>query len=119
MQIKGVITRAVGTHETVEIDYGVGPALAGDTWLLCSDGLTDEVPDESIREILTSSRNVEEGADRLIEGALSAGGHDNVTVVIGHVIESPADPADGEQIPLPTTFEPMEGPPDEGAFPGE
>ncbi len=119
MQIKGVITRAVGTHPTVEIDYGAGPSFTGDTWLLCSDGLTDEVPDESIRDVLVRSKGIAEGADRLIEIALAAGGRDNITLAIAKVIESPADRADGEDIPVPLTFEPTEGPSDEELSPEE
>lgn len=109
MQIKGVITRAVGTHPTVEVDYGVGPTFTGDVWLLCSDGLTDEVTDEAIRKILLTARDAREGAKRLIEEALAAGGHDNVTVVIGRVMESPARPDATSEIPVPATFEPPEG----------
>ena len=51
-RIRGVLTRAVGTHHELDVDYGQGEPLDGDLWLLCSDGLTDELDDEAIRSIL-------------------------------------------------------------------
>ncbi|MBC6419357.1 MAG: Stp1/IreP family PP2C-type Ser/Thr phosphatase [Prochloron sp. SP5CPC1] len=54
----------------------------GDILLLCSDGLTEEVPDEQIQDYLQSSSSCEEKAAQLIEGAKKAGGSDNITVVL-------------------------------------
>lgn len=60
---------------------------AGDRYLLCSDGLTDMVNDDVIAEAMQSD-SIEDAADRLVSLALAGGGHDNVTVVIGELVES-------------------------------
>lgn len=61
------------------------PILAGDLFLLCSDGLTDMVSDESITHILTAKQSLEQKCDQLIQTALSHGGEDNVTVLLTQV----------------------------------
>jgi len=103
LQLKGVITRAVGTGPNVDIDYGITPALTGDVWILCSDGLTDELDDDAIRSIVSSAGDPKAAADRLVEAALTAGGRDNVTVAIARVIDSPAR-ADQAPVPRPSTW---------------
>ncbi len=57
-------------------------ARRGDICLLCSDGLTDMLPDEKIAEILSDKMELKEKGQRLIDAALAAGGRDNVTVVL-------------------------------------
>jgi len=64
---------------------------AGDRYLLCSDGLTDMVDDTLIAETL-ALESVDDAADRLIELALDGGGLDNVTVVIGELVEGTEAP---------------------------
>lgn len=54
----------------------------GDWILLCSDGLTDELDDAAIRDVLARTTTLEQGVDRLVEGALNHGGSDNVSVVL-------------------------------------
>ena len=56
--------------------------LAGDRLLLCSDGLTDMVPDASIAHILGARTNPAAAAQRLLDAALQAGGLDNVSVIL-------------------------------------
>jgi protein phosphatase len=79
---RNALTRAVGTQEKVTSDIVKGSTQPGDIFLLCSDGLTDMVEDESIREALLHSSDLEHTAGRLIELARSAGGSDNTTVVL-------------------------------------
>jgi serine/threonine protein phosphatase PrpC len=80
---KNLITRALGAEEEVEVDTVVLPVEAGDRLLLCSDGLTDMVPEANIREILANSPgDPEKPARDLVSAALDAGGSDNVTVVV-------------------------------------
>ncbi|WP_158604436.1 PP2C family protein-serine/threonine phosphatase [Nocardioides mangrovicus] len=67
----------------------------GDRVLLASDGLTDLVPEDRIEEILLATADDEDAADALVEAALAAGGHDNVTAVLGTVTEGPAQAPDG------------------------
>jgi PPM family protein phosphatase len=79
---KNLITRALGAEEEVEVDIDVLPVEAGDRFLLCSDGLSDMVPEGRILEILADSPDdPETSARNLLSAALDAGGTDNVTVV--------------------------------------
>ena len=80
-----MLLRAVGIHDTLTVDLITGKAYPGDLFLLCSDGLFDMVGDPVIGERLASDLTLEEKADRLIRDACDAGGHDNVTVVLGKV----------------------------------
>ena len=78
---RNVITRAVGTENTVRTDVMELPKMEGAKWLLCSDGLTDMVEDAEIADTL---RGYEPAAavDHLIELALLHGGKDNVSVLL-------------------------------------
>jgi PPM family protein phosphatase len=80
---KNLITRALGADEEVDVDTAVLPVEAGDRILLCSDGLSDMVPEARISEILSDSpEDPETPVRRLLSAALDAGGADNVTVVV-------------------------------------
>ena len=90
---KNLITRALGADEEVDVDTTMLPIDAGDRVLLCSDGLSDMVPEARISEILLGSPDRPEGAARgLLSAALDAGGNDNITVVVVDVKEQPAPP---------------------------
>jgi protein phosphatase len=80
-----MILRAVGIADSLAVDLISGKAYSGDLFLLCSDGLSDMVEDSLIEETLASEFSIGEKADRLIRNACDAGGHDNVTVVLGLV----------------------------------
>jgi PPM family protein phosphatase len=87
---KNLITRALGADEEVDVDTAVLPIEAGDRILLCSDGLSDMVPEAGISEILANSPDDPERAARgLLAAALDAGGNDNITVVVVDVRERP------------------------------
>ncbi len=62
-------------------------AIVGDRYLICSDGLSDYVTRETIDEVLTTERKPGDCAERLVQLALRAGAPDNVTVVIGDVVD--------------------------------
>ncbi len=79
---KNVILRAVGVAGSLPVDLVRGKVLEGDIFLLCSDGLTDMVDDETIRSACTLPGDLQQKAERLIELAKSAGGRDNITVVL-------------------------------------
>jgi PPM family protein phosphatase len=87
--MRHMIMRAVGTKETLTVDLVTGDVAAGDLFLICSDGLTDMVEDVSIRDILALPLEIEEKADRLIAAAKSEGGKDNITVVLGELLDGP------------------------------
>jgi PPM family protein phosphatase len=82
---RSLIMRALTGHE-VEPTLTMREARAGDRYLLCSDGLSDPVSDETIHEALQIP-DVAESAYRLIELALRGGGPDNVTVVVADVVD--------------------------------
>ncbi len=89
---KNLITRALGAEDTVEVDTAVLPVEPDDRFVLCSDGLTDMVPETKLQEVLASSPDPEKAARTLIRAALDAGGADNVTVVIIDVSEEEPPP---------------------------
>ena len=82
---RSLIMRALTGHE-VEPTLIMREAREGDRYLLCSDGLSDPVSQETILEALKLP-GVTESADRLIELALRGGGPDNVTVVVADVVD--------------------------------
>lgn len=86
---RNVITRAIGAEESVA-DSWLLPVVDGERLLICSDGLSGEVNDESIRATLTMCGRPETAADALIRRALRAGGRDNVSVVVIDVISGGA-----------------------------
>ena len=91
---KNLITRALGAEAEVEVDTAVLPVEAGDRLVLCSDGLSDMVPEDRMQNLLLSSPEDSTRAARsLVSAALDAGGLDNVTVVVVDVKEEelPAD----------------------------
>jgi serine/threonine protein phosphatase PrpC len=83
--LKNVVLRAVGAQPSIQLDLIRGRAFPGDVFLLCSDGLTDMVEDETIQEILAAPGELDDKVCRLIEAARSAGGFDNITVVLCRV----------------------------------
>jgi len=80
--LKNVITRALGTQSQVTPDIFELDAEGGDIFLLCSDGLTRELPDSSIENLLTCDLPLEGMAGQLVEAAKKAGGHDNITCML-------------------------------------
>lgn len=83
---RSLIMRAL-TGTEVEPTLTVREARAGDRYLLCSDGLSDVVSEETISDTMSSVVNHKDCADRLIELALRGGGPDNVTVVVADVVD--------------------------------
>ena len=94
---RNVITRAVGADLEATgnpgVDYLTVPVVTGDRLLVCSDGLTTEVGDDRITDVLCRGGQPQAAADELVERALVAGGRDNVTVVVLDVIEGWLEPA--------------------------
>jgi protein phosphatase len=79
---RSVITRAVGTEPDVDVDVETFPFEPGDVYLLCSDGLTDMVPDREILALLERNAGLDDAARALVDAANRSGGEDNVTVVL-------------------------------------
>ncbi len=103
---KNIILQAMGVGPTVVVALSRFTLRQGDLLLLCSDGLSNEVTDEQIRQVLVTHTSVDAGCKRLIELANLHGGADNITVVLAEV-QGSGLPALGEQVSLETvqTFE--------------
>ncbi|MBN2529184.1 MAG: Stp1/IreP family PP2C-type Ser/Thr phosphatase [Deltaproteobacteria bacterium] len=83
---KNVIVRALGMKESVKVDVVMEKPKSGDIYLMCSDGLSDEVSDEKMAEILAAhGSDVQSSCHALVEEANRNGGHDNITVVLVRV----------------------------------
>lgn len=85
---RNVLTRALGVETDVLVDSWAVEVEPGDRFLLCSDGLVNEVPDDEIGEVLARQPDPQAAAEELIRLALDAGGHDNITVVIVDVVDN-------------------------------
>ncbi|MBX7245725.1 MAG: Stp1/IreP family PP2C-type Ser/Thr phosphatase [Candidatus Sumerlaeaceae bacterium] len=84
---RNVITRALGNRLDLEIDVRLEDVKPGDTFLVCSDGLSGMVPDDAMGETVRSTKDLRECANKLVSMANEAGGHDNITVVLLRVEE--------------------------------
>ena len=87
---KNLVTRAVGVEDTVLLEAHLHEVLPGDIYLLCSDGLSDMVDDESIAQLLQRCDSLEEGAAALVDAANDAGGKDNISVILARIKGAPA-----------------------------
>lgn len=88
---RNVITRALGGPDEPDADFRYVPVEAHERILVCSDGLTAELDDEQIREILLAVPDPGRAAQELVDSALEAGGRDNVTVLVVDVTGVPHD----------------------------
>ncbi|MBW2610089.1 MAG: serine/threonine-protein phosphatase [Deltaproteobacteria bacterium] len=82
---KNVVTRAVGPREGVIPSIDWEKYQQDDTYILCSDGLTDMVSDEQIGDIIKTETDVDDITNRLVDAAMDAGGKDNTSVVVCRV----------------------------------
>lgn len=93
---RNVLTRALGTGRRPDPDLWILPAGPSDRFVICTDGLTRDVPAGRIAELLSQEPDARRAASALVAEALLNGGHDNVSVV---VVDggTRADGADGAQ----------------------
>lgn len=90
---RNVLTRALGTESTIEVDIQDLSWTAGDLLLICSDGLSSLVSSEQLLALANGTEALDAKAKLLVNEALEAGGDDNITVVL---VSNAADPTDGE-----------------------
>ena len=81
-KMQNIIIRALGTEATVKADLDDLMAMPGDVLILCSDGLTRHVPDDSMAEVVTNTADLRQACNLLIEAAKDGGGEDNVTCLL-------------------------------------
>jgi serine/threonine protein phosphatase PrpC len=98
---RNILTRALGIDGEVGVDSWEVAPFSGDRYLLCSDGLFNEVPDDTIARVLIDTDDPDEAAGILITMANDGGGRDNITVVIVDVVEG-LDPS--EALPAEETI---------------
>jgi len=89
---RNVVTRSLGSNPGPAPDVWLLPPIPGDRFLICSDGLTGELEDAEIAELLGANPDPQAAADALVRRANEVGGHDNVTTVVMDVLEVVAEP---------------------------
>jgi protein phosphatase len=87
---KNLVTRAVGVEDTVLLEIHQHEVHPGDLYLLCSDGLSDMLDDETLSQLLQGYDSLEQAGAALIAAANDAGGKDNIAVVLARAPGSPA-----------------------------
>ncbi len=93
---RSLVTRVLTGAPEDEPDLSMRQARLGDRYLICSDGLSDYVGRETIEEVVRAGADPTETAERLVDLALRAGAPDNVTCVVGDIV----DPYDGSTQPV-------------------
>ena len=108
---KNVITRAVGTQDTLEVDLRSEELRAQDLYLLCSDGLSGLVSPEQILEVTNLTADLEELCELLVIMANEAGGPDNISVLAVRIDGLPGSgaPASAEAAGQASDEEPRPG----------
>ena len=87
---KNLVTRAVGVEDTVLLEIHQHEVHPGDLYLMCSDGLSDMLDDETLSQLLQGYDSLDEAGAALIAAANDAGGKDNIAVVLARAPGSPA-----------------------------
>ena len=84
---KNLITRALGVEDSVMLEINEHRVELGDVYLMCSDGLSDMVPDAALAAILHASCTLQQKALELVHAANEGGGRDNISVLLVHATE--------------------------------
>jgi serine/threonine protein phosphatase PrpC len=97
-----IVTRALGSQPAPEPDLLMLPPSPGEVFLLCSDGLTQELPDAEIADVMRAKVSPQQAADALVERAVARGGRDNVSAVVVEQMDEAASGAEDRTLPRPT-----------------
>ena len=79
---RNVVTRSLGREPMSSVDTWVFPPYPGECFVICSDGLSNELPRERMQQILSENPHADAAARALVEAAVEAGGRDNVTAIV-------------------------------------
>jgi PPM family protein phosphatase len=93
---RSLVMRALQSGTEAEPDLSLIEAKANDRYLLCSDGLSDVVSEDTLRDTLTRFTDRDQAVTQLIELAIRGGGPDNITCIVADVVESEAEPPTGQ-----------------------
>jgi PPM family protein phosphatase len=93
---RSLVMRALQSGTEAEPDLSLIEAKAEDRYLLCSDGLSDVVSEDTLRDTLSQCTDREQAVTQLIELAIRGGGPDNITCIVADVVESEADSQTGQ-----------------------
>jgi protein phosphatase len=93
-----ILTRALGAQEDVAVDLWRIRPVRGDRYLLCSDGLTNELNAQQIEEVLSAVPDPQRAADLLVQAARTHGGADNITAVVVDVVVGEEDDGEGPAV---------------------
>jgi protein phosphatase len=85
------ITRSLTGRGELELDLSIREVRVGDRYLLCSDGLSGPVSEDTIAETLRTASDPRQACEQLVELALRAGGPDNVSAIVAEVVETDAE----------------------------
>ena len=94
---RSLLLRALDGRSAAEPDLSVHEAMPGDRYLLCSDGLSGVVSDETLRDTLEAVDDPDAATRELIELAIAGGGPDNITCIVADVVDTATS-----RLPLPT-----------------
>ena len=84
---RNIVTRVLGVYDSIPVDVFAVDPQHGDRYVLCSDGLFNEVPEPAIAAVLRRLRDPADAAEELVRLAVEGGGRDNVTVVVVDVVD--------------------------------
>src|SRR5262245_36715924 len=107
---RNIITRALGIDPSVRVDAWTLPIVRGDRFVVCSDGLSDEVHANEIHQIVTTVGEPQAAADELVRAANRAGGRDNISAIVVDVVEGADPPAPDDELDIEPVWEPEPAP---------
>ena len=104
---RNIVTRALGIDAEVDVEANTFPVTVGAWYVLCSDGLVDEISDADIAKVLERCTTPHEASQALVDAANAAGGRDNITVIVVATASPHAEPVVPVEAPVsPTTPRP-------------
>src|ERR1700751_5455787 len=89
---RSLLLRALDGRSVAEPDLSVHESLPGDRYLLCSDGLSGVVSDETLRDTLATIEDPDTATRQLVELAIRGGGPDNITCIVADVVDAATPP---------------------------
>ena len=104
---RNIVTRALGIDAEVDVEANTFPVTVGAWYVLCSDGLVDEISDADIAKVLQRCTTPHEAAQALVDAANAAGGRDNITVIVVSTASPHAEPV----VPVEAPVSPITPPP--------